>query len=30
MAENIFVGVLIVIAVGATIFGWWLENGGKK
>ncbi len=27
MFENIFVGILIVFAVAAAIFGWWLENG---
>jgi hypothetical protein len=26
MIQNIFVGVLAVLAIGAGIFGWWLEN----
>jgi hypothetical protein len=33
MVENIFVGALCAIAVGAAVWGWWLENGrdvGKK
>lgn len=31
MMENIFVGVLIVIAIGAGIWVWWFENmSGKK
>ena len=27
MVENIFVGMMIVCAVAATVFGVWLENG---
>jgi hypothetical protein len=30
MAENIFVGVLCVCAIGAAIWGWWLENGSSN
>ncbi len=26
MLENIFVGLLVVISVGAGIFGWWVDN----
>jgi hypothetical protein len=29
MVENICVAVLAVIAVGAAILGWWIENGGS-
>lgn len=27
---NIFVGVMVIIAVGAGIWGWWMENGPEK
>lgn len=30
MMENIFVGLLIVIAIGAGIWVWWFENMGGK
>lgn len=30
MVENIFAGVLGVVAVAAGILGWWLENGSVK
>ena len=28
MAMDIFVGIMCVIAVGAGIWVWWMENGG--
>ena len=28
MGQNIFVAVLCVIALAATIWGWWVDNGG--
>lgn len=28
--QNILVGFMAVIAVGAGILGWWIENGGSK
>ena len=28
MFSNILVGIMCVLAVAASIFGWWLENGG--
>ena len=30
MLQNILVGFMAVIAVGAGILGWWIENGGSK
>jgi uncharacterized protein HemX len=30
MIQNIFVGILIVIAIGAGIWGWWSERGNTK
>lgn len=27
MIENIFVGIMFVVAVAAGIWGWWIENG---
>ena len=33
MGENIFVGILCIIAVAAAVWGWWIDNGcsfGKK
>lgn len=30
MISNIFVGVMIVVAVGAGIWCWWFENIGPK
>ena len=27
MGENIFVGVLCVVALAAGIWGWWMERG---
>ena len=30
MMQNILVGFMAVIAVGAGILGWWIENGGSK
>jgi hypothetical protein len=30
MMQNILVGVLAVLAIGAGIFGWWLENRNTK
>ena len=27
MLVNIIVGVMCALAVGAGLFGWWLENG---
>ena len=29
MFENIFEGILIVFAIVAVAFGWWIENGGS-
>lgn len=29
MGENIFVGILCIIALGATVCGWWIDNGGS-
>lgn len=26
MVQNIFVGFMVLIAIGAVVFGWWLEN----
>lgn len=28
--QNILVGFMAVIAIGAGILGWWMENGGSK
>lgn len=28
MAENIFVGVMVVAAIVASIWVWWIDNGG--
>lgn len=33
MSQNIFVGILCVIALVAAVWGWWIENGdsfGKR
>lgn len=30
MLVNIFTGVMGVLAIVATIFAWWLENGGEE
>ena len=30
MMQNVLVGFMAVIAVGAGILGWWMENGGTK
>lgn len=30
MMQNILVGIMTIVAVGAGIFGWWMENGGAK
>ena len=27
---NIFFGVMVIIAVGAVIWSWWMENGPEK
>ena len=29
MGQNIFVVALCVIALAATIWGWWVDNGGN-
>lgn len=29
MGQNIFVGILCIIAAGASIWGWWVDNGGS-
>lgn len=29
MVQNIFVGVLCVVALGVGIWGWWFDNGGS-
>lgn len=30
MIENIFVGIMVICAVAAGIWGWFLEHGGDK
>lgn len=30
MIENIFVGIMFIIAVTAGIWGWWIENGSSS
>ena len=30
MGENIFVGILCVIALAAAVWGWWIDNGGSS
>lgn len=30
MIENIFVGIMFIIAVVAGIWGWWIENGNSS
>lgn len=30
MIENIFVGIMFIIAVAAGIWGWWIENGNSS
>lgn len=30
MGMDIFVGVMCVIALGAGIWVWWMENGGRS
>lgn len=30
MVQNIIVGVLFAMMIGAGAFGWWLENGKDK
>lgn len=30
MFENIFIGVMVVVAVVGAVLGWWFENGGPK
>lgn len=29
MGQDIFVGILCVIAVAAGVWGWWVDNGGS-
>ena len=30
MGENIFVGILCVIALSAAVWRWWIDNGGSS
>ena len=30
MIQNIFIGFMLVIAIGAGIFGWWMDNGSTR
>lgn len=30
MAMDIFVGIMCVIAAGAGVWVWWMENGGRS
>jgi len=30
MLMDIFVGIMCVIATGAAIWVWWIENGNRK
>ncbi len=30
MIENIFIGLIIVLAVGMGVWGWWIDNVGIK
>lgn len=29
MVENIFIGILCVVALAGGIFGWWINNGAS-
>lgn len=30
MLQDIFVGVLLVVAAVAGVWVWWIENGGRR
>ncbi len=30
MGQDIFVGVLCVLALAAGFWGWWIDNGGSN
>ena len=30
MIQDIFVGVLLVVAAAASVWVWWIENGGRN
>lgn len=30
MIENIFIGLIIILAIGMGIWGWWIDNVGIK